>query len=70
MHSVSALSSRACLHRFWVLLLLRYGEYGEEQRHKEKVAVLEDAVEKLEQKRAVICNMQMAQIRQSKFPHL
>lgn len=54
MHSASALSSRACLHRFWVLLLLRYGEYGEEQRHKEKVAVLEDAVEKLEQECAAV----------------
>lgn len=35
-----------------MLLLLRHGKYGEVQCHEEKVAVLEDTVEKLEQERA------------------
>ena len=50
-----------------MLLLLRHGKYGEVQCHEEKVAVLEDTVEKLEQERAAAMSQAVDEEQQHKL---
>ena len=49
-----------------MLLLLRHSKYGEVQCHEEKVAVLEDTVEKLEQERAAAMSQAVNEEQQHK----